>query len=84
MLQSCTLYCSPRVSILGLERRSADLQERRRRHMNEQVRKYLGSFRVKELQAVLEQLGLSRTGRKNELLQRIWTYGGLSFGNSSR
>ncbi len=52
--------------------------------MNEQVRRYLGSFRVKELQAVLEQLGLSRTGRKNELLQRIWTYGGLSFGNSSR
>lgn len=32
------------------------------------------SFRVKELQACLEKLGLSKSGRKSELQQRILTY----------
>ena len=44
--------------------------------MNVTVRGYISQFRVRELQAVLEQLGLSRTGRKADLVARIFAFFG--------
>lgn len=44
--------------------------------MNEVVRGYISHFRVRELQAVLEQLGLPKTGRKADLVARIFTFFG--------
>jgi SAP domain len=44
--------------------------------MNVTVRGYISQFRVRELQAVLEQLGLPRTGRKADLVARIFAFFG--------
>ncbi len=41
-------------------------------------REYIASFRIKELQLCLEQLGLSKRGRKLELQNRLLTYLGGS------
>ena len=38
------------------------------------LQSHIASFRVKELQACLEKLGLSKSGRKSELQQRILSY----------
>lgn len=42
------------------------------------LREYIASFRIKELQLCLEQLGLSKRGRKLELQNRLLTYLGDS------
>lgn len=44
--------------------------------MNETVRGYISAFRVRELQAVLEQLGLPKTGRKADLVARVFAFFG--------
>ena len=52
--------------------------------MNVTVRGYISQFRVRELQAVLEQLGLSRTGRKADLVARIFAFFGEEPPTNSR
>ena len=47
------------------------------------LRKYIASFRIKELQLCLEQLGLSKRGRKLELQNRLLTYLGDSKASQS-
>jgi hypothetical protein len=42
--------------------------------MNEEVQLCVRSFRVKELHEVLLELGLSRSGRKSELVERLNAY----------
>lgn len=50
--------------------------------MNEKVRGYVRTFRVKELQQVLSLLGLSRTGRKAELVDRLNIYANAATGGA--
>ena len=42
--------------------------------MSASLGEYIASFRIKELSQCLEQLGLSKRGRKLELQQRLLTY----------
>lgn len=44
--------------------------------MNDAVKGYITHFRVRELQSVLEQLGLPKTGRKADLVNRIFAFFG--------
>ena len=46
--------------------------------MTSRLREYVASFRIKELSQSLEQLGLSKRGRKLELQNRLLTYLGDS------
>ena len=46
--------------------------------MTSRLREYVASFRIRELSQSLEQLGLSKRGRKLELQNRLLTYLGDS------
>lgn len=59
-----------------------DVQALSRIPMNEKVRGYVRSFRVVELQQVLFKLGLSRTGRKAELVDRLNNYANAATGGA--
>lgn len=44
--------------------------------MNETVKSYISHFRIRELQSVLEQLGLPKSGRKSDLVARVFAFFG--------